>query len=446
MRVSLPINAAVAQDEIALPGGSAGQKASGLTGEEFRSLLKDFAEPKTAKVEERAAGAAETDAQPLKAEDILLAALRAATAYHAAGAGAEKQDPGQTRKDEGEEAAQVAQGATEMPVEALAVAPEIAAAANVPGNAGAPARVDLPGIATATEAAPAADAESVPIDADWALPDAKPIKASVVGRETHFAPVVPGAGAPVPKANEPETSAPAAALSAPRPESVAADPRAVADRNAGGAGIPPRTPARAEERALALAAASASAGETVRADAVAPTLQRVGESIAAEAARASAEMRPEASRSAAAASLFAAPLARDPVRILTIQLHPVELGTVTVRLRLNGKTLSAELRASRPETAELLEREHQTLADIVRASGHDVEKLVVHGSGRDSGIMLPSPAANATFAAAGDAPARDSGAQDRGESRGQSDQRQGKRDGQGDEPAADTLRPRGLYV
>lgn len=50
-----------------------------------------------------------------------------------------------------------------------------------------------------------------------------------------------------------------------------------------------------------------------------------------------------------------------PVRILEIQLHPVELGPVTVRLRTGRNGLEINIRAARPETAQLIEQNRAAL-------------------------------------------------------------------------------------
>jgi chemotaxis protein MotD len=65
--------------------------------------------------------------------------------------------------------------------------------------------------------------------------------------------------------------------------------------------------------------------------------------------------------------------------MLTIQLHPAELGQVQVRLRLQGNALSMQLRASSRETARLLENDRQALSELLKGSGYDAETLAVRG-------------------------------------------------------------------
>ena len=65
--------------------------------------------------------------------------------------------------------------------------------------------------------------------------------------------------------------------------------------------------------------------------------------------------------------------AMSPVRTLTIELHPAELGVVTARLRLAGGVLSVKLSASRPATARLLKQQESPLKELLGADGHAVE-------------------------------------------------------------------------
>ncbi|WP_425104823.1 flagellar hook-length control protein FliK [Ancylobacter sp.] len=75
-------------------------------------------------------------------------------------------------------------------------------------------------------------------------------------------------------------------------------------------------------------------------------------SILAEAVRAEA---PGASAAGAAIP------ARGPVRVLEIQLRPLELGLVTVRLRTGRNGLEIHVHAARAETARLLEQDRASL-------------------------------------------------------------------------------------
>jgi chemotaxis protein MotD len=58
------------------------------------------------------------------------------------------------------------------------------------------------------------------------------------------------------------------------------------------------------------------------------------------------------------------------LRVLSLQLNPVELGLVTVKMRLSGDSLEMELQVEKPETAELLKNDAEKLSGLLRASGY----------------------------------------------------------------------------
>ena len=58
------------------------------------------------------------------------------------------------------------------------------------------------------------------------------------------------------------------------------------------------------------------------------------------------------------------------LRVLSLQLNPVELGLVTVKMRLSGDSLEMELQVEKPETAELLKNDAEILSGLLRASGY----------------------------------------------------------------------------
>lgn len=72
------------------------------------------------------------------------------------------------------------------------------------------------------------------------------------------------------------------------------------------------------------------------------------------------------------------------VRILNIQLHPVELGTVTVKMKLSGDQLEMELHVARDEAAEVLKRDSEKLTSLLRMSGYRPDVLTIHTAGTDS--------------------------------------------------------------
>jgi chemotaxis protein MotD len=99
-------------------------------------------------------------------------------------------------------------------------------------------------------------------------------------------------------------------------------------------------------------------------------LRRVAAAIA-EVAQAAPRSAPTTEPSLSAASGL-----KEPVRMLTIQLQPEDLGRVEVRLRLQGNALSMQLRASN-ETVRLLEQDRQALTELLRTSGYETETLAI---------------------------------------------------------------------
>lgn len=74
-----------------------------------------------------------------------------------------------------------------------------------------------------------------------------------------------------------------------------------------------------------------------------------------------------------------------PLRVLRIQLRPEDLGIVTVELRLTDGQLETHLRASRPETAALLQRDAAVLTDLLQRSNHRAEVTVEPARPADAG-------------------------------------------------------------
>jgi len=62
--------------------------------------------------------------------------------------------------------------------------------------------------------------------------------------------------------------------------------------------------------------------------------------------------------------------ADKPVRILTLQLDPPDLGAVTVKMRLAGDGVEVRLSADRYETTQMLQHERGALTDIMQSAGY----------------------------------------------------------------------------
>ncbi|WP_245474515.1 flagellar hook-length control protein FliK [Bradyrhizobium sp. Leo121] len=72
-----------------------------------------------------------------------------------------------------------------------------------------------------------------------------------------------------------------------------------------------------------------------------------------------------------------------PIRMLTLQLDPPSMGTVTVRMRLAGDAVEVRLLADQPETTELLRKDRGVLTDAMRSAGYTFEIASIdHSSAR----------------------------------------------------------------
>jgi chemotaxis protein MotD len=77
------------------------------------------------------------------------------------------------------------------------------------------------------------------------------------------------------------------------------------------------------------------------------------------------------------------------LKVLTIQLHPVELGAVTVRIALKNDTLELQIEAGRHDTARLVEADRDQLSGLLRSAGYSVETMTVRA------VEMPSAPAQA---------------------------------------------------
>ena len=104
----------------------------------------------------------------------------------------------------------------------------------------------------------------------------------------------------------------------------------------------------------------------------------------------------------------------EPTKILHLQLSPVELGSITVKLRISQGGMEIRLEASRAETAQMLANDREALREIVKASGYALDQVSVETVHVDAAAPDPRPGGQ-------EATARD----------GAADERSGARDGRG---------------
>jgi chemotaxis protein MotD len=107
----------------------------------------------------------------------------------------------------------------------------------------------------------------------------------------------------------------------------------------------------------------------------------------------------------------------EPTKILHIQLSPVELGSIVVKLRISQGGMEIRLEASRAETAQMLANDREALREIVKASGYALDQVSVETVHVDMTSPDPRPDGQDT--------ARD------GAKHGGADGRSGAREGRG---------------
>ena len=237
---------------------------------------------------------------------------------------------------------------------------------------------------------------------------------SIVRRETHLPPSMPVTARPVPGRGVAQTEGsadapvPADGAGAPDTKAMPAAPYptvAVARGKDGGQwlanaspGRPPATPAGSQAIASTSTAESGSATRAAPAEEGVrdvphatrgagpagresqPVPQAPFSPVRQIADRIAADVLASGSGQAPAdpvSSLPSAPTAQLPLKVLTIQLHPAELGTVTVRIAIKNDALELQIEAGRRDTARLVDADRETLSSLLRSAGYSVEALTV---------------------------------------------------------------------
>lgn len=131
----------------------------------------------------------------------------------------------------------------------------------------------------------------------------------------------------------------------------------------------------------------------------------------------------------------------QPVKVLTIQLQPVSLGTVTIALRMTADGVALEITAADPKAAALLRRDETLIVDAVRRSGVAGEVVAIHTA---EGARTANPAqsggadpAGNGQAQAGDGQAKHGGEGGRGAERGGQQEFSLERRSDDDQPSLD---------
>ncbi|WP_438345664.1 flagellar hook-length control protein FliK [Methylorubrum populi] len=194
--------------------------------------------------------------------------------------------------------------------------------------------------------------------------------------------VQPGNGGAVRHGPEPAERPAGLARSEPAPERAAATmPRVEADAARGASAGTDSTEAPRPERPHAdptpQAAANAAASATAPLPAPPPAspLRQIVDAVAAQLPAAPVSQARPLPTSAEA----------GPLKILTLQLHPAELGSVLVRMRLQDGRLEMSLRTSREETAERLRKEGDLLSGLLREAGYEPEAVTIQAGSTGPG-------------------------------------------------------------
>jgi len=159
---------------------------------------------------------------------------------------------------------------------------------------------------------------------------------------------------------------------------------------------------------------------------------------------------PETNEPRAAPATAPRPGFMQPVKVLTIQLQPADLGTVTVRMRLKADAMDVEVEAGQHATARLIDADRDKLTSLLRSAGYHVEGLTVraveHASAATSPGALPgSPDPGPQPQPGGSQPdARASGGRAQSDHRGNT--QLPNRNGNGSEQDTGRRRDAGLYV
>lgn len=116
------------------------------------------------------------------------------------------------------------------------------------------------------------------------------------------------------------------------------------------------------------------------------TLQRLANVMEADLRALSTEASLRAPPSDGTSRSISIKASESALRVLNLQLHPAELGTVTVKMRLAGETLEMELHVEKEETAKMLRHDSEKLSALLRGSGYrpDVISIqVADGTNQD---------------------------------------------------------------
>jgi len=107
------------------------------------------------------------------------------------------------------------------------------------------------------------------------------------------------------------------------------------------------------------------------------TLQRLADAVSSEIRSAANDSPVSASPNDKFLRTVSIKASDTVLRILNLQLHPADLGTVTIKMKLAGDQLQMELHTEKEETARLLRHDSEKLSMLLRSSGYRPDTISI---------------------------------------------------------------------
>ncbi|WP_160310389.1 flagellar hook-length control protein FliK [Microvirga vignae] len=127
--------------------------------------------------------------------------------------------------------------------------------------------------------------------------------------------------------------------------------------------------------------APSNAAQTEGASLPPATLQRLANSVRAEVRSMVNEAAEHAAPTDRTFQMLSIKASDSALRILNLQLHPADLGVVTIKMRLAGDSLEMELHTEKEETAQLLRNDSEKLSALLRGSGYRPDAITIQVNG-----------------------------------------------------------------
>ena len=229
-----------------------------------------------------------------------------------------------------------------------------------------------------------AQSEPLPPAAKDSAAEVAPRTVTVVRSETHLAPIL--RVAPMPPASKPVDAERVGAVDDRKPDQpiegtkpIRLSPTVLRSQSAEHPltqRAPDRTdpdiaPAGLNDEDATLMAPLPTRGLAPTTQSASSPMQQIADKIVSELPAS----EPDSGRAAPATT--PRPAALQPVKVLTIQLHPADLGTVTVRMSLKADAMDVQVEVGRRSTARLIDADRDALTSLLRSAGYHVEGLTV---------------------------------------------------------------------